>query len=277
MNDLFFENLCAWNIAVISGVRSSGRVCDKTEGRNNSGILYVFDGEVAFRDIRARQVSGSSGSLIFIPENERYKMEYIEKTTFVLVNFNLADKEGNLISVFDGITLLASEDKDYKFANIMAEFEVCGGSKNIGTLMKKKSLLYGLFGEVFSLHGYLEKRKGRSRISDGVRLLEQSYLESLPIEKFAEASHVSITTFRSLFHKQFNMSPVKYRNRLRIERAKELLLNGDITVAEAAYACGFENIGYFCRCYKQTVGESPSEIKKRNQNRAVTFSKTEKG
>lgn len=263
MNELFFENLCAWNIAVISGVRSSGRVCDKTEGRNNSGILYVFDGEVAFRDIRARQVSGSSGSLIFIPENERYKMEYIKKTTFVLVNFNLADKGGNPLSFFDGITLLASEDKNYKFASVMAEFETCGGSKSIEALIKKKELLYRLFGLAFSSHGYLEKKKEGSRISDGVRLLEQSYLESLPIEKFAEASHVSITVFRELFRKQFKMSPVKYRNKLRIERAKELLLNGDFTVAEVAYACGFENVCYFCRCYKQTVGEPPSEIKRR--------------
>lgn len=270
MNDIFFEDFCVWNISVISGIRPSGRMFDKTCGRKNSGILYVFDGEVSFRDARARQVAGRTGALIFIPENERYKMEYIEKTTFVLVNFNLADKEGRRISVFDGITLIASEDEDYKFANIMAEFEMCGGSKSIGALMKKKELIYSLFAQVFSSHGYLERRKERSRISDGVRLLEQSYLEPLPIETFAEASHVSITTFRACFRKQFGISPVKYRNRLRIERAKELLLNGDFTVAEVAYACGFENIGYFCRYYKQIVGESPSEIKRRNQSADIS-------
>ena len=80
--------------------------------------------------------------------------------------------------------------------------------------------------------------------------------------QYAEASHVSVNTFRNLFQKQFGMSPLKYRNYLRIERAKELLCEGSFTVAEVAYASGFENIGYFCRYYRQITGESPSETKK---------------
>ena len=35
-----------------------------------------------------------------------------------------------------------------------------------------------------------------------------------------------------------------------------------LAVAEAAYACGFENIGYFCRYYKKITGEMPSETGK---------------
>jgi AraC-like DNA-binding protein len=102
------------------------------------------------------------------------------------------------------------------------------------------------------------------KIADGVRLLEQTYLENLPITKFSEASHMSINAFRSLFKKQFGTSPVKYRNELRIERAKELLLEGGFTIAEVAYACGFENVGYFCRYYRRSMGETPSQTKDSN-------------
>ena len=93
-------------------------------------------------------------------------------------------------------------------------------------------------------------------------MLEQTYLENLPIEKYAAVSHVSVNTFRSLFQKQFGTSPLKYRNSLRIERAKELLNEGGFTVAEVAYASGFENIGYFCRYYRRITGESPGETKR---------------
>ena len=43
-------------------------------------------------------------------------------------------------------------------------------------------------------------------------------------------------------------------------------LEGEFTVAEVAYASGFENIGYFCRYYRHITGETPGETKKRNQN-----------
>ena len=53
-------------------------------------------------------------------------------------------------------------------------------------------------------------------------------------------------------------------NRERAERAKELLADGTHTVSEVAYACGFENVGYFCRYYRDTVGEAPGETRKKN-------------
>ena len=81
---------------------------------------------------------------------------------------------------------------------------------------------------------------------------------------FAEASGISISLFRALFSKQFGMSPVQYRNRLRIDRAAVILSEGSCTVSEAAYACGFENIGYFCRCYKKFMEETPMETKLRS-------------
>lgn len=67
----------------------------------------------------------------------------------------------------------------------------------------------------------------------------------------------------ALFKKHYGASPVQYRNRLRLERARELLREGGYTVFEAAYAVGFENLGYFCRYYKRVMGETPSESRAR--------------
>ena len=148
----------------------------------------------------------------------------------------------------------------------MTNFELCSVSKTIGTTLRKKELMYRLLGAIYASSPYWSiEHDIDPKIFDGVRLLEQTYLENLPITKFSETCHMSINTFRSLFQKQFGTSPVKYRNNLRIERAKELLGEGSFTVSEVAYQSGFENVGYFCRYYRQIAGESPSETKKRNQ------------
>ena len=95
----------------------------------------------------------------------------------------------------------------------------------------------------------------------GVLLLKQTYIEDLPIEFFAKQSNISTSLFRQLFKKQYNMSPLQYRNRLRINRAKQLLECNHCTVAEVAYATGFENVAYFCRLYKRITGVTPTETK----------------
>ena len=193
-------------------------------------------------------------------------MEYTApSTTFVVVNFDLCDKNNKDIILFEDIVLVAKDDVTRRIAKIMTNFELCSTSKTVETILRKKELTYRLLATIYAPSFSLVTRSElNEQISEGVHLLEQTYLENLPITQYAEASHVSVNTFRSAFRKEFGTSPLKYRNRLRIERAKELLSESGFTVAEAAYASGFENIGYFCRYYRQITGESPGETKRKN-------------
>ena len=66
-----------------------------------------------------------------------------------------------------------------------------------------------------------------------------------------------------LFKKEFSLSPVRYVTKVRIDRAKELLVSGRHTVTEISELCGFENVYYFSSVFKKAVGVSPSEYTKR--------------
>ena len=269
INSQFFDDLHISGISVISGIRPRGRTIDNSSrGRENNGILYVWTGEATFYMDRGKTVVVRNGEVVFLPNQKKYRMEYTaESTTFVVVNFDLLDKNNGEASLFDDITVLTKDDMTLRIAKIMMNFELCSVSKTASATLRKKELMYRLLGVIYASESCLPTRgESNPQIADGVRLLEQTYLENLPVSQYAEASHVSENTFRSLFQKQIGMSPLKYRNHLRIERAKELLREGGFTVAEVAYASGFENIGYFCRYYRQITGESPSETKKRNQN-----------
>ena len=263
----FFDDLHISDISVISGTRSYKMTVDHScYGRKNNGILFVWEGEATFFNEQNKVIVVSSGELAFLPKHKKYRLEYTAKsTTFVVVNFDLCDKGGQEVSLFEDITLAAKDDAAHRIARIMTNFELCSTAKTTETTFRKKELMYRLLGMIYAAGwSFMEKDEVNSKIVEGVRLLEQTYLENQPISKYAEASHVSVNTFRNLFQKQFGMSPLKYRNHLRIERAKELLCEGSFTVAEVAYASGFENIGYFCRYYRQTVGETPTETKRKN-------------
>ena len=129
-------------------------------------------------------------------------------------------------------------------------------------VFRRKELAYRLLSVVFddSAVRNLAQAEG-GHIVPGVRLLQQSYLENIPVGRFAEACDMSVSAFRRQFVQAYGISPVQYRNRLRVNRARQLLADGSCTVTEAAYASGFENLGYFCRCYKKLTGETPNETK----------------
>jgi AraC-like DNA-binding protein len=78
-----------------------------------------------------------------------------------------------------------------------------------------------------------------------------------------EASGVSYSYFKSLFLKQYGISPVRYVTRLRISYAKELLLTGRYTVGQIAAMCGFENTYYFSNVFKKETGCAPTLYVKR--------------
>ena len=268
-NTQFFDDLHVFDVSVISGIRPCGRTSDHSgHGRKNNGILYVWTGEATFFDGSRESVVVRDGEMAFLPKHKKYRMQYTaESTTFVVVNLDLCDKNGEGVTLFEDITLLGRDDATHRIARTMMNLELCSTAKTVEATLRKKELAYRLLGAIYSTSPHLSSRgEIDPKIADGVHLLEQTYLENLPIAQYAEASHVSINTFRGIFQKRFGMSPLKYRNHLRIERARELLLEGGFTVAEVAYASGFENVGYFCRYYRQITGEAPGETKKRNQS-----------
>ncbi len=256
-------NVC--DISVLSGTRPCGRtVLRERSGRKRSGFLYLRNGEVQFLDAAGHSLTAGAGSLLFLPKGLLYRMMYrAPATAFVLVNFELLDRTGRDVLLADTVTLMAKDSESAAVAKVMLQFEQCGTSRNPSSVLRRKELFFRILG-ILS-----DRTPGREetspQIAEGVHLLRQMYLENLPIAAFAEASHLSPNRFRELFRAQFGISPVKYRNRLRIERARELLTEEDLTVSEVAYASGFENIGYFCRCYLKETGETPAGTKAKNR------------
>ena len=252
------------NIVVISGVRPCGRSVNMMRcGRQSYGLLYIWNGEASFYLEDKREVKVTNGQLIYLPKNARYKMEYTaENTTFVVVNFDLLSEGVNPFEAHD-FCVVAKDDTLHAIANIMSKFELCGAVQNVSGLFRKSELFYRLLSLIHNSNPSIESGQ-YPQIVKGVMLLKQTYLENLPIEEFAKHSNVSVGTFRQLFFKQYGMPPLQYRNMLRIQRAKQLLEYDNCTVAEVAYASGFDNIGYFCRYYKRLTGETPKQTKERS-------------
>lgn len=72
---------------------------------------------------------------------------------------------------------------------------------------------------------------------------------------------------RSQFYRKIkaltNYTPVELLRNLRLKRSRDLLTTTQKTISEIAYEVGFSTPAYFTRCYKESFGETPSELRER--------------
>src|SRR5215467_8711957 len=89
--------------------------------------------------------------------------------------------------------------------------------------------------------------------------------EEWPVRRSARVSAVSEAHFARSFKEAFGVPPHRYLLTRRIERATALLRDTDLAVTEIAFATGWESLGTFGRTFRDVTGESPGELRARQQ------------
>ncbi|KZN61243.1 helix-turn-helix domain-containing protein [Pseudoalteromonas luteoviolacea] len=86
----------------------------------------------------------------------------------------------------------------------------------------------------------------------------------LKVEEMAFLCHMSASTFNRKFKQVYGTSANKYLIKKRLEKAQQLLKLTDKSVTEVALECGFEELSYFSRIFKQHYQVTPSQLRKCN-------------
>lgn len=87
--------------------------------------------------------------------------------------------------------------------------------------------------------------------------LDSHSLQELSLERVAEYLDMSPQHLSRIFKERYGMKFLEFATEKRIDRAKELLLAGTCTVAEAGRMVGYTDPHYFSRLFRQTTGLSP--------------------
>jgi len=91
--------------------------------------------------------------------------------------------------------------------------------------------------------------------------IEAHHAEDLSLGQVAKAVNTSTFYFCKIFKKATGINFTDYVSRVRIERARNLLLNPNLRVSEIAYEVGFQSLTHFNRVFRRIVGQSPSDYR----------------
>src|SRR5690606_16839000 len=86
------------------------------------------------------------------------------------------------------------------------------------------------------------------------------------IDDFATQLGVSKTLVYVKLKHLLNMSPNEYLTYVRFNKAKDLLVQTELTIAEIAYQVGFSDPNYFSRAFKQHLGVTPTLYRRQPRN-----------
>lgn len=99
-------------------------------------------------------------------------------------------------------------------------------------------------------------------IHSAIAYIEKHYTESISLEEVA--NHVGLTPqyFSTYFKEEMDCNLIDYITKLRIEKAKEIIRNSQMSVQEICFIVGYHDPNYFSRIFKKYVGITPTKYKK---------------
>lgn len=90
-------------------------------------------------------------------------------------------------------------------------------------------------------------------------IIELHLYSNLAIEELAKLSQTSVSTFKRVFKKEFNVTPLNYITTKRIKKAENLLKITEVSISEIAYEVGYSDPQYFTRIFKKNIGTTPTK------------------
>ncbi len=114
----------------------------------------------------------------------------------------------------------------------------------------------------------LVQRIGTSqpKLAEAVSLMEANIEEPMTLDELSFHVGLSRRQLERLFKKYLECVPTRYYLELRLERARQLLLQTSMPIVDIALACGFISAPHFSKCYRDIYGLPPRDERRRALN-----------
>jgi AraC-like DNA-binding protein/quercetin dioxygenase-like cupin family protein len=104
---------------------------------------------------------------------------------------------------------------------------------------------------------YLDQTEQGGRIDRVRAYIETHYSQTLPVEDMAAMASLGRSQFHAAFKAATGETLVEYVQRVRVDRARELLAEGEASILQIAMRCGFGNLSHFYHVFKAHTGQPP--------------------
>lgn len=243
---LSFSQITVTDLEFIRPISLKNGTIQNRKGRKEFGISFCTEGRIQYEQ-NGKTIISDINHAAFLPKGGYYNLKSLDASSTLLLDFN--GQGAGLSDSIESISLPEPENYLQILRHMMLLQPI---AQNRAKLM---SLTYELFHRMDT-----EQARFFDPIQPSVEYLHRNFFRNdLTNTSLALVSGVSEVYFRKRFTLRFGVSPHQYLLDLRIQRAKQLLAEGEQAVSQIAEACGFSNVYHFSRTFKTHVGITPTQ------------------
>ncbi len=242
------------NLPIILNTISNGfnqNTLISENGRDFHQILFVVDGTgvVIYNGVSYELKKGTA---FFTAKNVpiTYKSNGNLITAFITVNGAMID---SLLKHFNIGGFLYK-----KYVNIEKYLTLLNDIISEYFTYKRNGIISSLSYNVFV--NFFETPKSEvNEIKEISLYIEKNFTTKLTLDGIAKLFKISVSKLTHSFKKQFNYTVFEYVLNLRLNYAKNLLMqDSNLKIQDVAFSCGFDDVSYFCKAYKKKFNASPT-------------------
>lgn len=252
LNEIFTSDINLDNIVAARQSWSPGAKFSRLDRpRSSHGLFLLTDYPALYELTDGTVFRANPGDILLLPKGARYV------TTFecpegkishpLMINFRLTDTGGQQFSFGDRVLRLCRDNGALQSLFINATHLYLSAAPS-----KLKSVVFSLIGEIFPIADTDECC---------IAYIGRHYTDKLSIPELARRCAVSETVYRKRFRQLTGISPVQYINRLRIDKACQMLQSGDLSPGQISDFLNFYSLPYFYKVFKAHTGLTPHQYR----------------
>ena len=216
------------------------------------GLVYVIDGFARYIYADHTEIA-TPDSVIYLAKHSSYHtVSYSDiPYHYIIITFHCeTDKE----LPFD--TIINPLHKK-RLLELFRQIVKTNFTKELGYKCYSRSLVQQLI--YYLLQEQLHTSSNTAHMQSVVDYIDDQFGQKISIDTLSGLVGLSTSQFRKTFKDLYGISPLRYINLLRVEKAKDLLRSELYTQGEIAAMCGFDNVYYFSRVFKKYTGSTPGD------------------
>ena len=235
-------------------------------------FLYVTEGECDCI-VNGKNISVSAGQVILINAGELHTVNSGDEGRFFAVVFHpyvvFGTESGNYFNkqirynrIYDGNSLYGK-----RILSALEEIYNTFHNRYMGFELMLKGRITEIFGIIYREKLYAANEVKEQYTFDAfteiIEYIHTRYEENITLDDVAEYSNFSKSYLIRLFRKNTGKTFCTYLNGYRIYKAAEMLENTDKNILEVSEACGFRNVAYFIKVFRNHTGFTPRKYRVR--------------
>ena len=224
--------------------------------RPHYGLTLVETGALTV-EIDGKEYHAQKGDVIIQHKGDTYTLKADVDTEYYVISYSCSC-EGDFGKILPPVRIFKPE-RHFRYMDYFKNTANIYFSDGICSAPLLRSVVQGILCNMIRESFPKVLSSAKNPVVAAIYYIEEYSSHFLTSDDIASAAGCSQSHLRYLFRKSHGESPMHYLNRVRVERAKEMLATNMFTLSDIAIACGFRNVYYFSRVFKEFTGVSPGK------------------